>query len=118
MDDYRSKLVTRHHACGLDYSVQALGGWALRTRYKVYGPSRNAVKIRKKSGKIPAKYGIPKIRSEKHHPRFRSDSENLRPAFRTVSGFFRKYGNGRVKCGKTDGSERKKFRPFSTLPKL
>jgi hypothetical protein len=74
MDDYRSKLVKRHHACGLDYSVQALGGWALRTRYKVCEPSRNAVKIRKKSDKIPTKYGIPKIRTEKHHPRFRSHS--------------------------------------------
>jgi hypothetical protein len=53
MDDYRSKLVTRHHACGLDYCVQALGGWALRTRYKVYGPSRNAVK---KSGRNLVKF--------------------------------------------------------------
>ena len=53
---------------------------------------------KKKSGKIPAKYGIPKIRAERHLSRFSSDSGHLRPVFRTVSKFSRKYENGRVKC--------------------
>jgi hypothetical protein len=75
----------------------------------------NPGKIRRKYGKIPTKYGIPQIRTEKLRFYFCPHSDNLRPEFRTDSGFFRKYENGWVKCRKTDRSDREKFRPFSTL---
>jgi hypothetical protein len=85
---------------------------------ELFGHVWNLGKMRYKYGNILTKYGIPQIRTEKLHFYFCSHSDNLRPEFRTDSGFSRKCENGRVKCRKTDGSDREKFRPFSTLPSV
>jgi hypothetical protein len=58
----------------------------------------------KKYGFNPEKNGIPQKRTEQ-----------ALSCFRHVSIFFRKYGNGRVKCRKRYGSGRYFIRPFSTL---
>jgi hypothetical protein len=88
---------------------------AQRQRQYVSTPIPIQVKSRKKYRKILSKYGILQIRTEKLRFYFRPHFDNLRPEFRTDSGFFRKCENGWVKCRKTDGSDREKFRSFSTL---
>jgi hypothetical protein len=94
--------------------VQQMTGGKLVQRHSdsVYLVGLN---FRVKSGNIPTEYGIPIIRTENSLSRFRPAPVDSEPVTRPEPVFFRKSGNGRVKCRKRVGSERDIFRPFSTL---
>jgi len=67
------------------------------------------------SGSFSPENGNPRIREGKELARFRPDPTAFRPASCLVSGFFREYGNGQVKCRNPGRSGQELSRPFSTL---
>lgn len=88
----------------------------------------NSKKIRKNSDRIRNSKNKNTEQFRKNTEKFQSNTEFQKYSWKntfpsllitsvssSVYEFFRKNGNGQVKCEKTGGSERKNFRPFSTL---